>query len=286
MGVSYNVNFIGERTKFEMNGGCFGNLNEGEFSHWGIDNEVPRDFIDAVNQGNKVHGSVRFHVNVNHNWNNIEFNFWDEMQSIIDSVPWMKDVIVLRQVKKVADVITVGRTADQVALALMTVRNLGQNDGFIFPYLEARRRGLTPVQAYVMSGSFWFAKGLGGAITVYRSGLSEYNNFDPYTFGRGAIAQMLGPVEDIRWSLGSWQELNGYRRESEIQEEEMFEGKRAPNGVRRSASVAQALCLDHDQKLFSFDAFSNWGTLVDVDRGKPLAVFHQACDELVAFWPE
>ncbi|MGL5565084.1 MAG: hypothetical protein ACRDC4_05065 [Plesiomonas sp.] len=286
MGVSYNVNFLGEKTKLALNGGCFGTLNEGEFDRWDVDNEVPEDFINKVNRGEKNHGSVRFFVRVNRHWRGIEFNFWNEMQSIIDSVPWMKDIIILRPSKEIADVITVGRTADQVALALMTVRNIGQNDGFVWPYLEARRRGLTPAQAYVMSGSFWFARGLNGGVTVYRSGIGEYNNFDPHTFGRRALAQLLGPVENIVWSLGTWQSLNGYRRDAEIQEEDLFEGKRNPAGVRRFACVTQALCLDHDEKLFSFDTFSNWGTLTDADVGKPIDVFHRACDELLAFWPE
>ena len=293
MSVTYDLLFR-SGLKLPRHGGCFGACAEGAaggFNWWHqrgprVDDEV----YDRINMQREKHVSLRFYPNPVTSY--IQRGIWDHLQKLFDSLPWMKEVIILRPTRKInipeirsevgyVDVITGDRPADQSMIALMSIRSLLQDrDGEVF--LRALDQGLTHVQAWVMAGSFYSNSGIGG-MTFTRKGVGEYNLFCTYSFGYQSIAEMLAPRYSP-WRLDSWQELNGYRREYWISD--VYDSKASINGAMREATLMNVMSAENDTQLFDYDTFLEGGMLNNLEITLTADEFAEKCQELVRKWPQ
>lgn len=284
MAVTYDVLFR-SGLKLPRAGGCFGACAEGAASGFGWWHQngprVDQAVYDRVNNHVEEHVSLRFYPQPKGSY--VDRGIWEHLQKLIDSLPWMKEVLILRPFRSdfgCVDVITGNLPADQPIMALMSVRSLLQDrDGEVF--LNALDQGLTHVQAWVMAGSFYANRGIEG-LSYARKGVGEYNLFCTYSFGYQSIAQMMTPGYNP-WRLDSWQALNGYRREYWIGDN--YPEKRSISGHHRGPILVDILSVENDDQLFAYDEFQYGGMLNNMHISLTPEQFAEKCQELVGNWP-
>lgn len=285
MSVKYDV-VMRDGRKLLMGGGCFGALNDGHYSRWslreGVDDEATRELMDRVNNG-LPHSMLRFYPNLElGQWPvGIQGNYWTDMQEIVDSLPWMRDMVVIRPAGKFINFLTGEFPADKVMLAVFLMRNIAQMSTMGHAFRLARSNGLTPLQAAVACSVMWVGSaGFGGNRQAGTNYPGEYNFINVYTFGRRSLARLVAGHAD--WQLSSWQDLNGYRRDQYFWENDLT--IRGFAGQQRHRILLDALSINEDDKLFDSDILNREGYLSNRDADE--AWFITRCQELQRIWPE
>lgn len=286
MSVKYDL-VMREGGKLLMGGGCFGALNDGHYSRWSLrdgthENRETMRLMDRVNEG-AAHSLLRFYPNLGSgNWpQELHDSYWEDMQTIVEALPWMRDMVVIRPAGKFINYLTGNFPADKVMLSVFLMRNIAQLPSMSHAYRTARSNGLSPLQAAVACSVMWVGNpGLGGGRPAGTNYPGEYNFVNVYTFGRRSLRRLVEGDSD--WQLPSWQELNGYRRDQYFWENELM--IQVFGGQSRHRILLDAMSLDADDKLFDSDVINNDGYLSNRDADE--AWFIARCLELQRIWPE
>lgn len=286
MSVKYDV-VARDGSKLLMTGGCFGALNQGQLTRWSIrdGNHENRDMINAMERinGGLPQSLLRFYPNLEFGlWSDErKASYWEDMQEIVNSLPWMRDMVTVRPAGKFINFLTGDNPADKVMLAVFLMRNIAQMATTAIAYRTARDRGLTPLQAAVACSVMWLGtRDFRGRINAGTNYPGEYNFFNVYTFGRQSLTNFVrGEVE---WQLDSWQNLNGYRRDQWFWENDLFITNMG--GERRHRILLDALSVDNDTQLFDSDVLNREGYVSNPDADD--VWFLARCRELQRIWPE
>lgn len=288
MSVLYDL-IARDGRKLLMGGGCFGGLNnEGVLTNWSLrngdhNNRVAVNLMEEFNN-NLPQVMLRFYPHVNHGGWTAEnsHTYWEDMQEIVDSLPWMRDMVILRPAGKFINFLTGDFPADKVMMAVFLLRNIAQMQNTANAYRAARNQGLTPLQAAVACSIMWLGNpGFGGQRAAGTAYPGEYNFFNVYTFGRLSLRRFVrGEAE---WQLDSWQELNGYRRDQWFWENDRTITNMA--GTQRHRILLDSLSISTgDAQLLDSDRLNQDGYLENREADE--AWFIARCLELQRIWPE
>ena len=272
--------------KLLMQGGCFGALNDGVLSHWslrfGADGNDARELVDRVNNG-LPHCFLRFYPDLPQSgWpEGIRNTYWEDMQEVVNSLPWMRELVVINRAGGFMNFLTGENPADKVILAVFMMRNIANMSSMSNAYRHARNEGLTPLQAVVASSVMFLGNpGFGGGRAAGTNYPSEYNLFNVYSFGRQSLERFVNGEPD--WQLPSWQNLNGYRRDQYFWENDLEID--CIHGRRSNRILLDAFSIPNDQPLFDSDVFN--GDLYLSNPTADGAWFLARCRELQRIWPE
>lgn len=285
MAVKYDV-IMQDGRKLLMQGGCFGALNQGELSHWSLraDGNVnaARELIEQVNNG-LPHSIMRFYPDLRQGgWPEaVRHVYWEDMQELVNTLPWLRDMVVVRPAGGFINFLSGENPGDKVILAVFMMRNIANMGTMSNAYRHARNEGLTPLQAVVACSVMWLGNpGLGGNRMAGTNYPGEYNLFNVYSFGRRSLERFV--AGEVDWQLPSWQQLNGYRRDQYFWEEDMEMVN--IRGRRGHRILLDAFSVPDDQPLFDSDNFNRDRYLANPDADE--AWFLARCRELQRIWPQ